>query len=68
VVTRPLAKPLVRPRAQRSINSQLGNVACTIDVAYAFHMFFALALRCALSVSAAEQSRVNGRLRADLPT
>ena len=41
-----------------SINSQLGNVAYTMDVEYAFYVFFALALLCILSVSAAERLRI----------
>ena len=44
-----------------SINNQLGNVAYTMDIEYAFYVFFALALLCILSVSLAEQLRVAGR-------
>ena len=51
-----------------SINNQLGNVAYTMDVEYAFYVFFALALLCILSVSLAEQLRVAGRRRAALVT
>jgi ABC-type branched-subunit amino acid transport system substrate-binding protein len=51
-----------------SINSQLGNVAYTMDVEYAFYVFFALALLCILSVSAAERLRIAGRARAALLT
>jgi branched-chain amino acid transport system substrate-binding protein len=47
-----------------SINNQLGNVAYTMDVEYVFYVFFALALLCILSVSAAERFRLNGRNRA----
>jgi branched-chain amino acid transport system substrate-binding protein len=47
-----------------SINSQLGNVAYTMDVEYAFYVFFALALLCTLSVSVAERLRVRRRERA----
>jgi ABC-type branched-subunit amino acid transport system substrate-binding protein len=49
-----------------SINSQLGNVAYTMDVEYAFYVFFALALLCTVSVSAAERLRNAGRGRAAL--
>ena len=49
-----------------SINNQLGNVAYTMDVEYAFYVFFALALLCTLSVSAAEQLRMKGRAHAAL--
>jgi branched-chain amino acid transport system substrate-binding protein len=49
-----------------AINSQLGNVAYTMDVEYAFYVFFALALLCILSVSAAERLRNAGRGRAAL--
>jgi hypothetical protein len=49
-----------------SINNQLGNVAYTMAVEYAFYVFFALALLCILSVSLAEQLRVAGRGRAAL--
>jgi hypothetical protein len=49
-----------------SINNQLGNVAYTMAVEYAFYVFFALALLCILSVSLAEQLRVAGRSRAAL--
>src|SRR4051794_26235772 len=49
-----------------AINSQLGNVAYTMDVEYAFYVFFALALLCALSVSVAERLRVAGRERGAL--
>lgn len=51
-----------------AINSQLGNVAYTMDVEYAFYMFFALALLCLLSVSVAERLRITGRSRAALLT
>lgn len=44
-----------------SINTQLGNVAYTMDVEYAFYVFFALALLCTLSVSVAEQLRAKRR-------
>ena len=47
-----------------AINSQLGNVAYTMDVEYVFYVFFALALLCTLSVSVAEQLRVKKRTRA----
>lgn len=47
-----------------SINNQLGNVAYTMDVEYAFYVFFALALLCTLSVSTTEQLRAAGRGRA----
>ena len=47
-----------------SINNQLGNVAYTMDVEYAFYVFFALALLCTLSVSVAERLRLVGRTRA----
>ena len=43
-----------------AINSQLGNVAYTMDVEYVFYVFFALALLCTLAVSVAEQLRVKG--------
>ena len=46
-----------------SINSQLGSVAYTMDVEYAFYVFFALALLCILSVSAAERLRNAGHGR-----
>ena len=46
-----------------AINSQLGNVAYTMDVEYAFYVFFALALLCILSVSAAERLRISGHGR-----
>ena len=49
-----------------SINNQLGNVAYTMDVEYAFYVFFALALLCPLSVSPTEQLRAAGRGRAAL--
>ncbi len=49
-----------------AINNQLGNVAYTMAVEYAFYVFFALALLCILSVSLAEQLRVAGRSRAAL--
>jgi branched-chain amino acid transport system substrate-binding protein len=51
-----------------AINNQLGNVAYTMDVEYAFYVFFALALLCILSVSAAERLRVTGHDRAALLT
>jgi hypothetical protein len=51
-----------------SINTQLGNVAYTMDVEYVFYMFFALALLCTLSVSLAEQFRALGRHRGALAT
>ena len=51
-----------------SINTQLGNVAYTMDVEYVFYVFFALALLCTLSVSFAEQFRAAGRRRAALVT
>jgi ABC-type branched-subunit amino acid transport system substrate-binding protein len=51
-----------------AINSQLGNVAYTMDVEYAFYVFFALALLCILSVSVAERLRVTRRERAALLT
>jgi branched-chain amino acid transport system substrate-binding protein len=51
-----------------AINSQLGNVAYTMDVEYAFYAFFALALLCILSVSLAERLRVAGYSRAALLT
>jgi branched-chain amino acid transport system substrate-binding protein len=47
-----------------AIKSQLGNVAYTMDVEYAFYVFFALVLLCTLAVSTAEQLRVKGRSRA----
>jgi branched-chain amino acid transport system substrate-binding protein len=49
-----------------SINNQLGNVAYTMAVEYAFYVFFALALLCILSVSLAEQLRMAGRNHAAL--
>jgi branched-chain amino acid transport system substrate-binding protein len=51
-----------------AINSQLGNVAYMMDVEYAFYVFFALALLCALSVSLAERLRNAGRGRTALLT
>jgi branched-chain amino acid transport system substrate-binding protein len=51
-----------------SINTQLGNVAYTMDVEYVFYVFFSLALLCTLSVSFAEQFRAAGRPRAALAT
>jgi hypothetical protein len=51
-----------------AINSQLGNVAYTMDVEYAFYVFFALALLCALSVSVAERLRIARRGQAALIT
>jgi hypothetical protein len=51
-----------------AINNQLGNVAYTMDVEYAFYVFFALALLCILSVSAAERMRVTGHSQAALFT
>ena len=41
-----------------------GNVAYTMDVEYAFYVFFALALLCILSVSASERLRIIGHDRA----
>ena len=49
-----------------AINAQLGNVAYTMAVEYAFYVFFALALLCILSVSLAEQLRVARRDRSAL--
>ena len=51
-----------------SINSQLGNIAYTMDVEYAFYVFFALALLCILSVSLAERLRNSGHGQAALLT
>ena len=51
-----------------AINSQLGNVAYTMAVEYAFYAFFALALLCILSVSLTERLRVAGYSRAALLT
>jgi ABC-type branched-subunit amino acid transport system substrate-binding protein len=51
-----------------AINSQLGNVAYTMDVEHAFYVFFALALLCILSVSATERLRNSGRGRTALLT
>ena len=51
-----------------SINNQLGNVAYTMDVEFAFYVFFGLALICTLSVSVAERFRLRGRNHAGAMT